>query len=454
MAMSDPLTTQTVADRAYEEVVPLLAKLVSFDTTIREHTDAPREDGHLQRFIADYLQDIGCEVELIEPGAHEISDHPMYRPNQTFEGRPIIWSRLPGAGEGRSLMFNGHFDTVPADPVAEWTTGPWTPDIREGRLYGRGACDMKGGIACALAVAKALVTEGARPSGDLFFNVVPFEEVNGMGTTATMLRGRRADAAVCCEPTELNTLIACRGVLLGRLDVEGRSAHAEIVQPHHSAGGGVNAIDKLIDILVRLRATNEEWRTRPDKQHWLLSTPYVLTTVIQGGTFASNWPSHASAILNCCYLPGEVDPTGYGARVREEIEECVRRAAQSDPWLAEHDPTVEWLCDFPAAELDARHRLVATLIEVAERQRLENHHLVGFDSWADQVQLMREGGIPAVCFGPGSIHQAHAVDEYVELEDLRTCTRVYADLALTWTDARAGVVDVLNGVGGGRYADS
>jgi acetylornithine deacetylase len=423
----------SVIDRAAREVVPVLKEMVSYDTTIQEHDDPPREERAHQEFIARYLKDLGAEVELFEPALDEIANHPMYRPNQTFKGRPIVWARLPGASQGPSLLFNGHYDTVVGDPIEDWTHGPWSADVVDGRLYGRGSCDMKGGIAASLAMALALVAEGIRLPGDLFFNIVPFEEVNGMGTTATVLRGYRADAAVCCEPTELNTLIACRGILLGQLRVAGRSAHAEIVQPHFREGGGVNAIDKLIDLLLHIRTMNEDWRNRPDKLHWLLSTPYVLTTIIEGGAFASNWPASASALLNCCYLPGEADESGYGARVKTEIEECIRNAARTDAWLSDHAPEVEWLCDFPPKELDRSHPLVETVSAVARRQGVEDNHLIGFDTWADQVMLMKEGCVPCVCFGPGSILKAHAVDEYVPISDLEACTRVYADLALMWT---------------------
>ena len=387
--------------------------------------------------MADYLCDLGLEVELFEPDQKEFRGHPMYRPRQSFAGRPILWARLQGRGGGRSLLFNGHMDTVHVEPRADWTRDPWGGEVVDGRLYGRGSCDMKGGIACALALVEALVRTGTALDGDVYINVVPFEEVNGMGTTATMLGDRRADAAVCCEPTELNTLIACRGILLAELTARGRSAHAEIIQPHHSQGGGVSAIDKLVDLLVGLRATNDEWRNRPDKQHWLLSTPYVLPTVIRGGNFASSWPAEATALLNVCYLPDEADETGYGARVKAELETAVARLAELDSWMAEHRPSLAWLCDFPPRELAVNHPLVSLVQEAARSQGVKDSHIVGFDTWADQVMVMKEGDIPCVCFGPGSILNAHAADEFVALADLEACIRVYADLALRWTAANS-----------------
>lgn len=182
-----------------------------------------------------------------------------------------------------------------------------------------------------------------------------------------------------------------------------------------------------------LRALNEDWRRRPDKQDELLATPAVLTTVSGGGAFASNWPAAAWAILNCCYLPAESDPAGYGTHVMAEIEAQLAAFSASDSWLRDHPPQIEWLCDFPPGELERDAPLVRAVDKVARRQGVTDTHLVGFDTWADQMMLLKEGGIPTVCFGPGSILRAHAVDEYVPIADLEACTRVYADMALAWT---------------------
>ena len=122
-----------------------------------------------------------------------------------------------------------------------------------------------------------------------------------------------------------------------------------------------------------------------------------------------------------------------------EIEACVDAAADGDGWLRDHRPTIEWLCDMPPEELDREHPLVRSISAIARRQGALDNHLVGFDTWADQVMLIKEGGIPCVCFGPGSIGRAHAVDEFVPIDDLAACTRIYAELAATWTaGAEAG----------------
>jgi acetylornithine deacetylase/succinyl-diaminopimelate desuccinylase-like protein len=136
-------------------------------------------------------------------------------------------------------------------------------------------------------------------------------------------------------------------------------------------------------------------------------------------------------------VPGEADEAGCGSRVMREIEACVDAAAAGDGWLRDHLPAIEWLCDFPPEELDRNHELVRSTNAIARRQVVTSSHLIGFDAWADQVMLMKEGSIPCVCFRPGSIGREDAVDEFVRLDDLAACMRIYADLAATWTAGAA-----------------
>lgn len=419
---------EDAVERGRQQVVPLLQQLLAFDTDIGVHDDPPRDDRRHQEFVAGFLAGLGAEVELLEPAEDVWSSHPMALPGQSFQGRPILWARLPGSGGGPSLLFNGHYDTVLADPLDAWTRDPREGQVVDGQLYGRGACDMKGGNAAAMAAVAGLVEAGVELPGDVFFNFVPFEEVNGMGTTATMLTGHRADAAVCCEPTELRPLIACRGVIALELEVEGRLAHAEIAQPHHSEGGGVNGIEKLVDLLLAVRELNERWRDDETKTHPHLSTPFMLTSLVEGGSFWASWPATAKATFDLTYLPGDADADGYGSKVREEVERHISAAAEADEWLKEHPPRLNWLVDYPPVEVDERDPIVVLAEEVAKHPG----GVGGFDSWADQVNLVREGGIPTVLLGPGSILQAHTADEYVPVADLERCVEIYAGIASNW----------------------
>jgi Peptidase family M20/M25/M40 len=164
---------------AAERVETIARELISFNTTIGDPGHTPVDERACQEHVAAMLRDAGFEVDLWEPAVADVESHPMFMAGQNWAGRPIVVGRLPGSGGGRSLMFNGHIDTVPAGDLSVWTTDPWTPEVRDGRLYGRGACDMKGGVAAMLAAALALAERGGLP-GDLVVEVVTDEEVNGM----------------------------------------------------------------------------------------------------------------------------------------------------------------------------------------------------------------------------------------------------------------------------------
>ena len=325
-------------------------------------------------------------------------------------------------------MFNGHIDTVPAGDQSLWSVDPWGAVVKDDKLFGRGACDMKGGVAAMIAAAAELAA-GPRLPGDLLVTVVTDEEINGMGTIAAIRRGYRADAAIVPEPTELDVWIAFRGILVGELEVRGRSGHVEVAQPHWSLGGAVNAVHLMLGQLSWLRTLDQEWRIRPDKQHPLCSTGEINVTTVSGGRFYSNVPESCTATLNICYVPGEQDDTGYGGHVKAEVESHLARA--STGWLKEQPPTLRWLTDFPPAEITADESVVQELLAVA-RARGAEPLVLGLDTWDDTVSLIREADMPSVSFGPGSNDQAHASDEYLELGQMSHCAQILADFARAW----------------------
>jgi acetylornithine deacetylase len=424
---------------ARREVVPLLQQMLSFDCDIASYDDPPRGDRAHQEFVAGVLEDLGLVVELFEPDSDLFSAHPLAPPGQTFTGRPILWARLPGRGEGPSLMFNGHYDTVPAGPLADWTRSPRGDDVVDGKVYGRGATDMKGGNAAALAAVVGLARAGVELPGDVIINFVPFEEVNGIGTVATVLSGRRADAAIVGEPTELRPVAGARGVMEFEVEVPGRAAHAEIAQPHHSAGGAVNAIDKLVELLLGIRRLNEQWLTQPDKQHPLLSTPRVLPTILEAGTFWASWPASAIAQFDVTYLPGEADSNGGGALVRAEVERHLDHIAATDDWLVDHPPIYRWRTDLPPADIDPDEPIVKLVVEHSAHPE----GVGGLDAWADHVSLVNDGQIPSILLGPGRGEEAHMADEFVSVAALERCTELYINIADAW--GRTGPSGIIAG---------
>jgi acetylornithine deacetylase len=328
-------------------------------------------------------------------------------------------ARFRGAGGGRSLLLNGHVDVVSVEPRAAWTADPFGGELRDGAVHGRGACDMKGGVAAMVMAAETLAELGLRLRGDLIVNTVSEEETTGAGGLATA-RTLRADAAIVPEPTRLAVCVACRGSLLAAVEVEGRAGHAGLPPRDHAEGGAVNAVEKAALVLDAIRRLNEDWAARPPHPH--LSAAHCVPTAIHGGEWMVSYPASCRIECHFEFLPGE---DAWGAGARREFEDRIAGVAAADPWLREHPPRVEWLLGgVPSAAIDADEPIVRTLLGVRPGAP------AGFDNWSDAATLIGEGGIPAVNFGPGDLRLAHTAREHVPVAELVACAQ---GIALTAT---------------------
>src|SRR5262245_47585150 len=260
-------------ERRRAELVALASDLIAFDTTAREVGDPARDEAALQQFLAERLRAAGAEIDLWEPDADELQGKPLVPPGLDFAGRPQLVARLPGRGGGRSLLLNGHIDVVSAEPLDLWTSDPFRAEVRDGMLYGRGACDMKGGIAAMVLAAEVLA---GRLAGDLLVVTNTDEESSGAGGTAVVEHGIRADAGIVTEPTGFDVWVACRGSEYGVVRVPGRPGHAEIAQPGWREGGAVNAIEKATAVVDAIRSLRAEWAARDGLDHPHLSRPDLL----------------------------------------------------------------------------------------------------------------------------------------------------------------------------------
>lgn len=420
-------------DARTDDLVELVRSLVRFDTTSVDlspgSTRTKNDEAELQGFVGNRLAAIGAEVDQWEPDPAEFSDHPMMPPWHHWRNRPLTVARLRGGGGGRSLVINGHIDVVAAGEG--WSSPPFEADVRDGRIYGRGACDMKGGVGAALFALEALAGCGVTLAGDVIFETVPDEETCAMGTIAAVARGYRGDAGLVPEPTLFNLWIATRGLLHGTLSVPGRSAHAEMNQPSWREGGGVNAIEKAVVLLRGLDGLEAEWAARADKKHALLGTPGVHATGIRGGTFISNIPERCWVDLNTTYLPANADDHGYGSIPREEIERTVADAAAADDWLAEHPPTWTWFTDYPPSEIDPASPIVS-LVRAVGRELGVDVAAEGIDTTYDGALLTLFADTPSPAFGPGDLSRAHARDEWVGIDELVLAARLYARAIVAW----------------------
>lgn len=406
------------------ELVALLQTLIRLDTTTHAHDEDARQEAELQGYLAGRLSAAGADVELEEPAAAIVAGHPMTPEGFTFAGRPQLVARFRGADpNGRSLLLNGHVDVVDVEPRADWTHDPRAAVVEGGAVHGRGACDMKGGVACMVFAAEVLAELGLRLAGDLIVNTVTEEESTGVGGLASA-RMLRADAAIVPEPSGLDVWIACRGSLLPRITVEGRAGHAGLPLRRPEDGGAVNAIEKAALMLEAMRRLREEWSLRP--RHPYLSPADCVPTQIQGGEWIVSYPARCRIDCHIEYLPDQADEHGYGSIVEREFEEWIRRAADADPWLRDHPPRIEWLVGgVPPAEVSADEPIVQAAL-AATRAVGRPGRLAGLDNWHDGATLTTEAGIPAICLGPGDISLAHGVDERVPIADLTACAQAIA----------------------------
>ena len=413
-------------DRRRDELITLACDLINFDTTTRASYDEPaREEAALQKYLAARLHAAGAETEVWEPAPEDVAGSPMVPPGLRFEGRPQMVARFPGTGKGPSLLFNGHIDVVAPEPRDQWTSDPFQAEVRDGKLYGRGSCDMKGGIAAMVFAAEILASRGMRLGGDLLVCTVTDEESTGGGGLAAVAHGVRADAGIVTESTNFEVKIACMGSLIPTITVTGRAGHAGCPQPHWRAGGAVNAIDRAGVVIEAMRRLQTDWKQRTHEHHSLLSPGEIVPVEIAGGEWIVSYPASCRLTYHISYQPGQADSEGWGSRVRDEVTEWILAACAADPWLAETPPTIAWGPEVPAVEVASDHPLIP-IVTAASEAAGRPARVTGMDGWHDGATFTL-GGTPCIVFGPGNgALLAHMVDEYTPVEDLVTAAKALA----------------------------
>jgi acetylornithine deacetylase len=405
-----------------EGLVTLLGELITIPSLPGAETPA-------QERVAVAMDACGLEVDLWPIDLQALRRHPAYGVEvEREEALGVVGVLGQGPGNralgGRSLILNGHIDVVPAGDEANWSYPPWQGTVAGGRIYGRGAVDMKGGLCCALYAARALHRAGVRLRGRLLVESVVGEEDGGLGTLATIVRGYRADGAVVVEPTELQVAPAQAGALNFRITVPGQAAHGCLREE------GVSAVEKMLPVyqaLLDLERARNEGVEDPLFAGYRL--PYALCVGrVEAGEWASSVPERLTLEGRYGVAVGEE----LGA-ARQQLEEAVARAAQADPWLREHPPQVEWWGgQFAPAHIPVDHPLVETVSAAYHEASGLDAQLAGMTYGADMRLLVREGGTPTVLFGPGSVRQAHRPDEFVAVSDLEVAARTLALTALRY----------------------
>jgi acetylornithine deacetylase len=408
---------KAVDDRG-KGIAGLLQKLVQFDSETGK-------EGSISEFIAGTLNRMGLSVDSFDLDLQALSQHPAFiQPRLPVAGRPNVVGTWKGTGGGRSLLFNGHVDTVPSEPLDQWFDGAFSGLIKDGKIWGRGASDMKSGLA-AMTMAVAILKDlGLRPKGDVILEYTVDEELSGMGTLACVLRGYKADAGICCETSNLEVMPACIGRMWFTIKLRGKPSGISARWESVSAIEKGLKIVQAVDDLEKMRIADLKHPLFPDNRGAL---PCAVT-MFQSGTFPSVTPEHAVLRGSFGTMPSEQP-----AEVLKQLKDQVNRVAMADPWLRNNPPEVafEGLVA-PGAEIPADHPIVETLKGAFQTATGKPPVVSGRKGGADTRFLIPYGGIPTVIFGPGITPQMHAMNEFVPVDNLMVATKVMALSILEW----------------------
>lgn len=369
------------------DLTALLSSLVAIDSVNPSLVPGGAGEVRVADFIEQWAQKCGLEAQRFEE----------------TPGRPSVLVRARGAGGGRSLMLCGHIDTVNVEGMVD----PHSPWIEGDRLYGRGAYDMKAGVAAALITARDASRFGL--AGDVLVAAVADEEHSSLGVQE-VLRHVEADAAIVTEPTELALVVAHKGFVWSEVEVTGRSAHGSRPQL------GVDAIVKMGAVLKQLQELD---RSLGDHTHPLLGRASVHASLIEGGVELSSYPAHCKLGLERRTLPGES-----GDQIDRELESLLKDCRAAD---ADFEASHRLLLVREPFEIEQEAELVTTATDAAAEVLPEPVRIGGASYWADAA-FVAAAGIPTVLFGPGG-EGAHAIEEWVSLSDTEAVARTLVRIA-------------------------
>ncbi|UCD78100.1 MAG: ArgE/DapE family deacylase [Desulfobacterales bacterium] len=440
------------AESKSDKAIEVLSSLVKIPSLTGEELAA-------QEFVAHYLKNLGLNVDLWEPDVEALFDkfpevaqypshwqHDLILPyNQlprfedliqsgkidvlNYKNRPNVVGLWKGSGKGgKSLILNGHIDTVTVEPKEEWTHDPFGADIEDGKMYGRGVSDMKSGIVAALIALECLIELDVKLRGDVIFESVVNEEHAGNGTLACVARGITADAAIITEPTKNHIRLGNAGGVYWGVKVRGRSKPTG-ARWAGRAQDGISAIEKLPRVIDQLLSLEKELNLKshhpqiPDQ-----NTFSLVIGRINGGHYDTVTASEC--LLNgSAYFGSEI---GSVTAVMEYIRNSVSAVSKKDQWFAKNPPEVFFLHHDDPADIAETEPIVQTLASAAEKVSGEKPPQYRGTAACDMRHLINQGKIPTTVFGPGWGDQVHKPDEFMPLDSMLPAIKILALTIYEW----------------------
>jgi acetylornithine deacetylase len=386
---------------------------------IEELIATPSYNGHeseAQELMAAKLAELGLEVDKWEINFKELRMHPDFSMSFDRE-KGIGLVGTTGDDKGKHLILCGHIDTVAPGDIDNWETSPLMATLKNGKLYGRGTSDMKAGLVGALYALKAVI-DTVKLRGKVIFESVIGEEDGGCGALATCLRGYKADAGIVMEPSETKVAPKIAGAMSFKIIIPGRSVHACVKDE------GINAIEKFILVYNGLMELEKERNKRfTDPLYSRYTVPYAISIgTVKGG----EWPGTVAESVEFEGRMGvAVGESELSAR--KEFEMKIKQISESDPWLKDNRPIVEWVgYSFASSMISLDNPIVQEIDNAYQDVTGKQSVYEGMTYASDVRHLINVAETPTTVFGPGDVRVAHGANEYVSIEQLEIMVKTLA----------------------------
>ncbi|QQK78910.1 acetylornithine deacetylase [Salicibibacter cibi] len=410
---------QQVEERR-DELISLLSDLIAF------RTPAPpaRNTDEIQRYIADKLQTIGFDVDHWD----------------VYLGDPnVVGSRKGSHSENfHSLILNGHIDVASVEEDEDWETPPFEAVIRDRTLFGRGAADMKGGVAACLFALQLLHENNVELRGDMLLQSVIGEEVGEAGTKQCCDRGYDADFAIVADTSDCE-IHGQGGVITGWVTVKSPTTHHDGTRHRmvHAGGGlrAASAIEKMNKLITALQELERDWAINKSYPGFTPGTNTINPAVIEGGRHAAFVADECRLWITVHFYPDESADS-----VAKEIEEHLLATANADLWMKNYPPTFQWggasMIEergevFPSFTVDEDHAAVDDLMK-AHEHTFSKPAKISMSPSVNDGGWLAEAGIPTVCYGPGKLKHAHAINEQLNIDQLLDYTKTLLRFIVKW----------------------
>ena len=400
-------------------------EIILFIQTLVQSPSLANDEESVQKIIQSKLESLGLETKKVIVQFESIKNHPAFCDDGfSPDSRVNVIGQWKNGDAAKSLILNGHVDVVPTGPETLWNESPWSGSVRDNRIYGRGSCDMKAGLASGIFAIQVLQAIGFKPKGNVMVQSVVGEESGGCGTLTNIVKGYSGDAAVILEPTSLKVCPIQSGALTFRLKIPGQATHAAM------RWDGISAIEKYNLIHQSIIELEKERHQSFNVKYYKLSdrvAPINIGT-IKGGEWHSTVPESVMVEGRLGVFPGES-----ALDARNAFENHLKKVSNSDVWLKENPPILEWFeGQFESGQTDVNHSIIRALKYAYKNVKNNSAILEGVTYGSDLRLFTNHADIPAVLFGPGDVRLAHSANEYIEIEEVLTCVKIITNLIIKW----------------------